>query len=109
MTEVIKPKMLDYNRHILVCVGPRCTQNGEGQALYDELKLKLKDAGLNEGALRIKKTRATCFGPCKSGPLVCVQPDGIWYYDIDSSKLDKIIQQHLIEGQPVDEWIFHKA
>lgn len=109
MAEIKKPTMLDYKRHILVCIGSRCTENGAGQALYDLLKIKLKEAGLNDGALRVKKTRATCFGTCKSGPLVCVQPDGVWYYDIDSTKLDKIIQQHLIDGQPVSEWVFHQA
>ena len=92
MTEIIKPKMMSYHRQILVCVGDRCTENGEGQALYDDLKLKFKAAGLNEGDLRVKKTRDTCFGTCRSGPLICFQPDGIWYYDVTSEKLDRIIE-----------------
>jgi len=108
MTEVIKPKMMDYHRHLLVCVGDRCTQNGEGQALYDQLKDKLKAAGLDKGALRVKKTRATCFGTCKSGPLLCVQPDGVWYYDISSEKLDKIITEHFLQNKPVTEFIHHQ-
>jgi len=108
MTEVIKPKMMDYHRHLLVCVGDRCTQNGEGQALYDQLKDKLKAAGLDKGALRVKKTRATCFGTCRSGPLLCVQPDGVWYYDISSEKLDKIITEHFLQNKPVTEFIHHQ-
>ena len=109
MTEAQKPKMMHYRRHLLVCVGERCTENGAGQALYDELKEKLKAAGLNAGDLRVKRSRATCFGTCKSGPLVCVQPDGIWYFDIDSAKLDRIIEQHLLGGKPVTEWIYHQG
>jgi (2Fe-2S) ferredoxin len=109
MTEVIKPKMMDYHRHLLVCIGSRCTPNGEGQALYDELKEKFKAAGLNMGELRVKRSRITCFGTCKSGPLLCVQPDGIWYYDINSEKLDRIIQEHFIHGKPVTEYIYHQA
>ncbi len=109
MTEVIKPKMMDYHRHLLVCVGDRCTENGEGQALYDLLKEKLKAAGIDKGALRVKRTRATCFGTCRSGPLLCVQPDGVWYYDINSEKLDRIITEHFLQNKPVTEFIHHQA
>ncbi len=109
MNDVIKPKMMDYHRHILVCIGDRCTENGEGQALYDELKIKLKTAGLDKGDLRVKRTRATCFGTCKSGPLLCVQPDGVWYYDINSEKLDRIINEHFLNNKPVEEYIHHQA
>lgn len=100
--------MMDYHRHLLVCVGDRCTENGEGQALYDLLKDKLKAAGLDKGELRVKKTRATCFGTCRSGPLLCVQPDGIWYYDITSEKLDRIIAEHFLQNKPVTEYIHHQ-
>ena len=109
MTEVIKPKMVDYHRHLLVCVGDRCTENGEGQALYEKLKDKFKAAGIDKGELRVKRTRATCFGTCKSGPLLCVQPDGVWYYDVTSEKLDRIITEHFLQGNPVTEYIHHQA
>ena len=101
--------MMNYKRHLLVCVGTRCTENGAGQALYDTLKDKLKQAGLSSGDLRVKRSRATCFGTCKSGPLLCVQPDGVWYYDINSEKLDRIIAEHLIAGKPVTEWVYHQG
>lgn len=109
MTDVVKPTMMDYRRHLLVCIGDRCTQNGEGQALYDTLSIKLKAAGLDKGILRVKKTRATCFGTCKSGPLLCVQPDGIWYYDIDNKKLDRIISEHFIQGNPIIDYMHHRS
>jgi (2Fe-2S) ferredoxin len=106
MNDVNKPTMLDYNHHVLVCVGKKCTEHGEGHALYDELKVKLRNAGLDSGALRVIRSATRCLGTCKSGPLVCVQPDGIWYYNIDSEKLDRIIEDHLIGGHPVKEWIY---
>lgn len=99
---------MDYHRQVLVCIGDRCTENGEGQTLYDELKNKFKTAGLDQGTLRVKKTRATCFGTCKSGPLLCIQPDGIWYYNVSSNKLDRIIDEHLLNNKPVLEWVYHQ-
>ena len=104
-----KPKMGDYRRHLLICTGSRCTKNGESQALFDSLGEKFKAAGLDKGALRVKRSRVTCFATCKSGAIVCVQPDGVWYYNVNDENMDRIIEQHLIGGQPVEDLIFHQA
>ena len=108
-TEVPKPKIGAYHRHLLVCTGPRCSQDGASQALFDSLGDKLKAAGLNEGALRIKRSRVSCFAACKGGPIVCVQPDGTWYYNVTPANMDRIIEQHLVGGQPVAPLVFHQA
>lgn len=105
----VKPKMGAYKRHLLVCTGPRCTLNGEAQALFDSLGEKLKAAGLDQGGARVKRTRATCFATCKSGPLVCVQPDGVWYYLVTPDRLDRIIREHLVGGESVADWIYHRG
>jgi (2Fe-2S) ferredoxin len=38
-----------------------------------------------------------------------VQPDGIWYYNVTDSNMDKIIDRHLCNGEPVEELIFHRG
>ncbi len=108
MANPTKPDMQPYSRHILICTGAKCVANDEGQVLYEALKVKLKEAGLDNGESRVQRSSAKCLGTCMSGPLVCVQPDGSWYYDINSEKLDKIIEQHLIQGQPVTEYLYHQ-
>lgn len=80
--EVVKPRIGDYRRHLLICTGPRCTEYGESQALFDSLGDKFKAAGLHEGALRVKRSRVSCFAACKGGPVMCVQPDGVWYLSL---------------------------
>jgi (2Fe-2S) ferredoxin len=105
---VEKPRIQDYRRHLLVCVGPRCTQ-GESQRLFDGLGEKLKAAGLDQGALRVKRTRVHCFAACRGGPVMCVQPDGIWYYNVTPQNMDRIIAEHLSGGRPVEELIFHRG
>lgn len=104
-----KPKIGDYRRHLLVCTGPRCTQDGASQQLFDSLGEKFKAAGLHEGALRVKRSRVNCFAACKGGPIVCVQPDGTWYYNVTSENMDRIVSEHLCHGRTVQDLVFHQA
>ena len=108
MNAVEKPKIGAYKRHLLICIGPRCAQGGQAQALFDSLGDKFKAAGLNEGELRVKRSRVSCFAACKGGPVMCVQPDGVWYYDVTPQNMDRIMEQHLVGGEPVEELIFHR-
>jgi len=111
VTEVTleKPKMMDYKRHLLVCVGPRCTEDEEAQDLFDSLGERFEAAGIAKGDLRVKRSRTTCFATCKSGPIMCVQPDGIWYYNVTDKNLDRIIKEHFVGGVPVEELIYHRG
>lgn len=92
---IVKPKIRDYSCQLLVCTGPRCTQNGEGEALFNALQAKLRAAGLGVDA-------------CQGGPIVAVQPDGIWYYNVNEANIERIIQSHLKNGQVVEELVFHR-
>jgi len=106
---VEKPQIGDYRRHLLVCTGPRCSQDGAAQALFDSLSEKLNAAGLDKGDLRVKRSRVSCFAACKGGPVACVQPDGTWYYNVTPENMDRIIAQHLVGGQPVQDLVFHQG
>lgn len=107
--QVVKPKIGGYRRHLLVCTGPRCTADGQAQALFDSLGDKFKAAGLNAGDLRVKRSRVSCFAACKGGPIVCVQPDGTWYYNVTPANMDRIIEDHLCQGRRVEDLVFHQA
>ncbi len=104
-----KPSIAPYRRHLLICTGSRCSEDGQSQALFDSLGDKFKAAGLNAGDLRVKRSRVSCFAACKGGPIVCVQPEGIWYCQVTPENMDRIIEQHLLGGRPVDELVFHRG
>ncbi len=106
---VTKPKIGGYKRHLLICTGPRCTQDGAAQALFDSLGDKFKAAGIHDGDLRVKRSRVSCFAACKGGPIVCVQPDGTWYYNVTDANMDRIVQQHLVAGEVVPDLVFHQG
>jgi (2Fe-2S) ferredoxin len=106
---VQKPKIGSYRRHLLVCTGARCAADGQAQALFDSLGEKFKAAGVDAGPLRVKRSRVSCFAACKGGPIVCVQPDGTWYYNVTPENMDRIVDEHLCHGRTVDDLVFHQS
>ncbi|HVA51530.1 MAG TPA: NAD(P)H-dependent oxidoreductase subunit E [Pirellulales bacterium] len=101
--------MKPYKWHMLVCTGPRCTQDGESEALFSSLGEKLKAHGLDADEIRVKRTRCSCFAICQGGPIVVVHPDGTWYERVTDEVLDRILSEHLKQGQVVEDHLFHQA
>ena len=108
MSRPPQPRLAQYKRHLLVCVGRRCVSDGMNTAALSALGQKLIDAGLlQDGPLRVKPTRADCLGVCGSGPAFCVQPEGAWYWGVTPDDVNRIIAEHLIGGQVVKDLLFH--
>lgn len=107
--EAAKPALRGFKRHVLVCVGPRCTRNGESEALFNLLGERLKAHGLDDGEGRVKRTRCNCFAVCRGGPIVVVYPEGIWYWGVTPEILEEIIVRHLKGGEVVVEHVFHNT
>lgn len=94
-------------RHIFLCcdqTNPKCCEKERGLAAWDHLKRRLKELGLSEQG-GILRTKANCLRICEGGPIAVVYPDGTWYSRCDPPVLDRIINEHLVEGRPVTEWL----
>jgi (2Fe-2S) ferredoxin len=102
------PSQAPYARHLFLCIGKYCDPNGQAARLYQLLAHKLGDLGNYENPLRVKRGVTPCLGVCYHGPLLVVYPDGVWYHQVDEAALDRIIQEHLGAGHPVEEYIFHR-
>jgi (2Fe-2S) ferredoxin len=100
--------MEPYSRHVLVCTGAFCSPDQRGRELYLLLPRLLERVGLLFGPRRVKRGETPCLGVCADGPIVVVYPEGIWYRGVTPALLERIVDEHLRLGRPVDEAIFHR-
>jgi (2Fe-2S) ferredoxin len=95
-----------YRRHVFLCTGPSCCTPETGLEAWEALKKQLKDAGLTSGANACYRTKVGCLRICVHGPTMVVYPEGTWYSGMTADRIPRFVQEHLIEGQPIEEWIF---
>ena len=100
--------MEPYSRHVLVCTGGFCSPDRRGRHLYQLLPDLLHREGLLFGPRRVKRGETPCLGVCAGGPIVVVYPDAVWYWGVTPGLLERIVVEHLRDGRPVAEAVFHR-
>lgn len=117
-------------RHIILCADqttPKCAPADETNAVWRHLKGRLKALGVTSappgwhgqtaleatpvpgGGGSVLRTKADCLRVCEMGPIAVVYPDGVWYHSVTVDVIDRIIDEHLIGGRVVEEYVFARS
>jgi (2Fe-2S) ferredoxin len=87
-------------KHLFLCIGPDCVKPRIGELTWEYVKQRTKEC-----PIPVMRTKAACFRICTDGPWLVIYPDGIWYSNVTPNRFERILQQHIIGGVPVTEWI----
>jgi NADH:ubiquinone oxidoreductase subunit F (NADH-binding)/(2Fe-2S) ferredoxin len=87
-----------YKAMLMVCTGTGCV-SARGFELLNEFKKILKEKNLDKEYIAVG---TGCNGFCAVGPIVVVQPEGIFYQKVQAEDAAEIVASHLEAGKVVE-------
>lgn len=98
------PKDLNLVQKIVfICNGDCCMKNG-ADANTLALRECIKKNKLND---EIHTVRTRCCGQCKSGPIMFIHPDNVWYKEINTRLAEQVVTSHLMNNTYLSNNVLH--
>lgn len=97
-----------YRRHIFLCADqsvPQCAPREATLEAWNYLKRRLGELGLTGPEPVVYRSKVNCLRVCTQGPIAVVYPEGIWYHSCSPVVLERIIQEHLLQGKIVSDHV----
>jgi len=80
---------------------PSCV-SAHTQDLFQHLAQTLMQKGIIG---TVQPIRSACMNRCNVGPVMLVEPGHVMYTQLDKAKIDRIIDEHIIGGKIVEEYV----
>jgi NADH:ubiquinone oxidoreductase subunit F (NADH-binding)/(2Fe-2S) ferredoxin/NAD-dependent dihydropyrimidine dehydrogenase PreA subunit len=94
--------MKEHRLHLLVCAGTGCVACNSFE-IKDALEQEIARQDLQD---EIKVVASGCQGFCERGPIVIVQPDGIFYERLKTEDIPYLVEEHFLKGRPVKKHMY---
>jgi NADH:ubiquinone oxidoreductase subunit F (NADH-binding)/(2Fe-2S) ferredoxin/Pyruvate/2-oxoacid:ferredoxin oxidoreductase delta subunit len=94
--------MTTYRLHVMICAGTGCVSNRSFH-IREALLRELKKHHLEKEVLTVM---TGCNGMCGAGPIMIVQPDGIFYQKVQEEDIPYLVEEHLLKGRPVKRLMY---
>jgi len=91
-----------YRTHLLVCAGTGCVSCGAFK-IKEALEKEIQKKKLENEVLVIA---TGCNGFCERGPILLVQPEGIFYQQLKVEDIPRLVEEHLLKGRPVKKFMY---
>ncbi|UCF91213.1 MAG: SLBB domain-containing protein, partial [Desulfobacterales bacterium] len=88
--------------HLMLCGGTGCVAN-ESTVFRETLEEALERQGLAD---EIKVIETGCNGFCAVGPVMLVQPEGIFYQKLRPQDVPYLVEEHFLKGRPVKKFFY---
>jgi len=90
--------MKRYRMNLMVCAGTGCVSN-HCLDMRDALEKELKKHNLQD---EIGIVLTGCNGFCANGPIMVVQPEGVFYQFLTVEDIPHLVEEHFLKGRPVE-------
>ncbi|MGQ9620308.1 MAG: NADH-ubiquinone oxidoreductase-F iron-sulfur binding region domain-containing protein [Bacteroidales bacterium] len=88
---------------VMLCTGTGCVAGGAFKIL-ETLEKEIQKRGLEK---EVSVIITGCNGFCGQGPLLTIQPDGIFYGFLTQEDIPFLVEEHFLKGRAVKRLMFH--